>query len=509
MSKIKNNNSSSESGISKEIKSIGQKSGIYMVGQVLSRAIGFVMIPVYTRYISPTNYGAMELIEILASSLGIIVAINIGESMARFYYGEKEQCVRNKVVSTAYIGFTIVGIPIVLVGLALTPFLGEVVSEKIEYEYILQIAFITTWFSVLCDIGFSYLRMLYKAKLFVIVTLMQLFIALSLNIYLIVFLGLDILGIFYATLISQSLAGIVLALGILRNTKVIFSFEIFKGMIKYGLPLVPSRIAILLGFVSNRFFLRWSNVTDPVHALAQVGLFSLGHKFGLIINRFVTVPFNSYWNPRRMELLLSDDTESRRTVARVCTYATLVTIYAALLLSVGIKSVIEIMASPAYLEAYIVVPFVALAYVALGIETHFSAGIYYSKQTKSLTYIGILGLSVVLIWNYIFVPKYGLIGAATSNLAGFIVRTILIYKVSQRMCWIPYEIGRIGVIFIMSIMLFLLSQLIEHSSPYITFLLRTSIAMLLPFALFLVGFYTKGELEYFASILQRRLSFIR
>jgi O-antigen/teichoic acid export membrane protein len=500
-----NKNKEFESGISKEVKSIGRKSGVYLVGQVLSKVVGFVMIPVYTHYISPTNYGAMEMIEILASCLAVIVAINFGESMARFYYAQKDQNERNMVVSTAYIGMAVLGIPIVLISLLFTPILGNIISDDPIYHYILKIAFISIWFAVICDIGFSYLRMIYKAKLFVTVVLSQLFIALFLNIYLVVFLKMDILGIFYSTLISQGLAGTVLAVGILRNTRLNFSIKYFLEFIKYGLPIVPSRIAMMLGFVSNRFFLRWANAADPTYALAQVGLYSLGNKFGVVVNRFVTAPFNSYWNPRRMEMILSEEPEARRTVARVCTYATLGTVYAALFISAGIESVIEIVADPSYHDAYLVVPFVTLAYIALSLETHFVTGIHYSKQTKWLTYIGILGLGIVLLWNYIFVPRFGLIGAATSNLAGFVVRLLFIYRVSQRLYRIPYELGRIGLILLISFIVYFITQKVSFESPYLTFLARMIIVSPFPFIFLLLRFYTDGERRFAWEFVQKKL----
>lgn len=503
------NSNNTESGISKEVKSIGRKSGVYLIGQVLSKAIGFVMIPVYTHYITPTNYGVMEMIEVIASCLALMVAINVGESMARFYYAEKDQSERDKVVSTAFIGLALYGIPIALIAVFSTPFLGEVISDDPKYHFILQIAFITTWFAVLSEVGFSYLRMIYKAKLFVTVVIFQLFLALFLNIYFIVFLGLDILGIFYSTLISQGLAGIILAIGILKKTHLHFSFRLFQEIVAYGLPIVPSRVALILGFASNRFFLRWSNTSDPAIALAQVGLLSLGHKFGVVINRFVTSPFNAYWDPRRMELLLNEEPEAARTVARVCTYATMGTIFAALFVSAGIESVIDIIASPEYHDAYIVVPFIALAYIALGIETHFVAGLHYSKKTKPLTYIGIVGLAVVLLWNYIFIPKYGLLGAATSNLAGFVVRIVIIYIVSQRLFFIPYELSRIAVLFLIAFLLFYISQLVSFDSPYLTFFARSGIVALYPLVLFILRFYTLGEVKFMQHVLRRSLSAVK
>lgn len=497
------NKATTDSELKKEVLSIGKNSMIYMVGQALSRAVGFFMIPVYTHYIAPANYGAMEIIEILSSILLLTISVGASDGMSRFYYSEKDYDKRNAVVSTVIIGFALIAIPIVALFWFSADVISSFVLEDQSYSYILQLSFVICWFGMLCDVGYSYLRMLYRAKLFVTLTTIQLILALSLNIWFVVFQKLNILGIFYSTLISQAIVGCMLAFWVLRTVGICFSKTLLFEIIKYGMPIVPSRIGLMLGFVSNRFFLRWLGAADPSTALVQVGLFSLGHKFGVIVNRFITTPLNSFWAPRRMELLLDSKLDSRETVARVCTYATLLSIFAGLLLSASIASIIEIMADPSYKGAHIVVPFVVLSYVALGLESHFMTGILYCKKTKVTVYITLLSLLVIVAWNIAFIPRYGLIGAATSNLAGYFVRLWLVYMTSQRLYPIPYELGRLATIFIVAIALYFISQLVSLDSPYINTVYRTAIVATFPLLLMMIGFFYSGERQFIIKAIRR------
>jgi len=486
-----------------EVLSIGKHSSVYFIGQALSRAVGFFMIPIYTRFIAPTNYGAMEIIEILAGIVSMIITMGVADGMSRFYYAEKDQTKRNQIVSTIIIGFGGLGIPIVSFFLMFSGYISVGVLDGIEYRYYLQIAIATVWFGMLCEIGYTFMMMMYMAKQFVIVTSVQLVMALSLNIWFVVFLKLNILGIFYSTLITEALTGIFLSVAIVKKVGLKFSKATLLRLMKFGLPLVPGRVGFMLGFVSNRFFLRWFTSPDPAIAFAQVGLFSLGHKFGVVINRFVNAPFNSFWGPRRLELALSDAPDSKEIISKVCTYATLCSIYASLLLSSGIENLIEIIADPAYNGAHQVVPLIAVAYVALGLETHFSTGLLYKKKTIWSTYTSVISFCVILLWNYIFVPKYGLLGAATANLVGFTVRCVIIYSVSQRFYPIPFELKRIGTIFAMSCVLYLLSRAIRLSSPYTTFVARVGLASLFPFTLCVIRFYSNSEMEFAGQVLQK------
>lgn len=491
------------SAIRVEIVSIGKHSSVYFIGQALSRAIGFFMIPIYTKFIAPTNYGGMEMIEILTSCIAMFISMNIADTMPRFYYAEKEECARNQVVSTTILGFSLIGLPIMFLFLWFSEYLSVIILDVPQYKFYLQISVLTVWFSMLCEIIYTYLRMQYMAKTFVAMNIVQLVLALSLNIYFIVFKRLDILGVFYSTLITQSLTALLLTIWVLRKTNISMSISLLYRLIVFGIPVVPSRIGSMLGFVSNRFFLRWLGAADPMVALTQVGLFSLGHKFGVIVNRFINVPFNSFWGPRRLELLISNEPEAKETIARICTYATLGSVYFTVVLSSGIESLIEIMADPSYRGSHLVVPYVALAYTALGLETHFSTGILYQRKTVWLTYISILALVIALAWNYVFIPRYGIYGAATSNLAGFIVRCGLTYVVSRRLYPIPFEIKRIATLFVTAFILYIISQTINLSTPYLTLIGRTGFVALFPFVLFLVGFYTKGELEFVGGGLKK------
>ena len=224
------------SALKQEVISVGKKSIVYVLGAALSRAVGFFMIPVYTRFIVPGNYGAMELIVILSSIVAMIISMGVTDSMSRYYYAEKDPQKRNEVVSTIVIAFGVLAIPIVIIFMSLAGMLSFVVMDEPKYRFCLQIAIAAAWFGMLCEISFAYLRMLYMAKTFVLVTTAQLILALSLNIWFVVFLRLDILGIFYSTLITEGFRKRVFEVN--NNKEIVWEYapktpDEFKNMSAY------------------------------------------------------------------------------------------------------------------------------------------------------------------------------------------------------------------------------------------------------------------------------------
>lgn len=476
-----------------EVKAVGKHSLIYVVGTALSRAVGFIMLPVYTHYIAPDSYGGMELIEIISAAVALLIAMGVSDSMPRFYYEENELKKKNEVVSTIIIGLGLLGIPIVVVLLFLAGPLSILIIGSLKYRLIIQLSFITAWFGLFYEICTSYCRMKYMAKLFVSITTVQLIIALSLNILFVVYYQLDIFGIFYSIIISRGIVSTVVLLIILKKIGVQFSKKRLAKMIKFGFPLVPSRIGLMLGFISNRFFLRWMGSPDPAVALFEIGLFSLGHKFGVIVNRFVNTPFYSFWGPRRIELLVNENDDSKIIVTRICTYAITGSLFMALLLSLNIDSIISIIVDSRYKDAGIIVPYIALSYVFLALDTHFATGIIIQKKTKLTFYITLCSLAVIIICNYIFIPLFSITGAAISTLAGFFIRMLLTYFTSQRLFYMPFEIKRLSMVFALAIVTYIISRKVNCDSIYLSFLINNCFGLLFIVLLIICGFFRKDE----------------
>ncbi|HTY60839.1 MAG TPA: polysaccharide biosynthesis C-terminal domain-containing protein [Acidobacteriota bacterium] len=505
-----------EDSIREELGSMGRHSSIYFISAAMSRAVGFLMIPIYTHYLAPKSYGGMEMIEILSSAIAIFVAMGVVEALPRSYYEMKEQADKDRVVSTALLGLSVIGIPLVFSFLAVSGPISAAILADGGVKRCLQLAILSAWSYTISETISTYLRMTYQSRLFLVVSGITLIIAVLLNILFIVFLGYDILGFFLSQLITQGLMGLVLAVIILRRIGCHFSMKVLRRMVAFGFPLVFPQIALLLGFSSNRFFLRWNSGFTPAEALTLVGLFALGHKFGVLVNRFVNGPLNSFWSPRRLELIVRDSRGDREVVGRIATYAAMLSIFFSLILANSAESLIALFSDTQYQNAHIVVPLVAIAYVFLGLETHFKAGLLQKRKTSRDAMLSVVALAVILLWNYLLIPRFGLIAAAASNAAGFCVRLVIIYYISQKLFRIPFEIRRIFSMLVLALILYLFGQTIRLNSQYLTLIIRGAIAMLFPFILFAFNFYRPEEIRWgregitrIFSLMRQRLSFVR
>lgn len=492
-----------EKSLRGEVKSVGRHSLIYMLGPAFSNVVGFLLIPIYTRFIDRSEYGVMSLVDVVMTMAMMILSLGVADGMTRFYYATKDESERRSLVSTALLGPAMLTLPLILLAILGADRFRPLLGIDSTYLSYLRLALLTAWFSMLAEIGFAYLRMCYLATIFVAITIIQIIAALSLNLWFVVGFQWSIWGILYSTFLVQASLGVTLTAIILARTAARPRLDYLRKLLGFGIHLVPSTVALQLSNYLNPLMIRWMLAGDPVTVLAQVGLFSAGQKMGVVVNRFVTVPFNAFWRPRRMELALQDTDEVRRILARMCTYATLVTCQIALLLSVAADDILQILVAPSYWEAHRVVPWIAASYVVLGLEHHFATGMHYAGRTRWATLIGLVALGALVVSNVVVIPRFGMVAAAASTLLSVTLRSSLFLWVSQRLYAIPFELTRLATLGVVAVALFAVARWIDVPQLEWRLLVRLACACLLVPSLAVVGFFSRDELAGLRSFIIR------
>ena len=188
---------------SKELSFLFKHSTIYGVGTVLGQLVGFIMLPIYTRYLTPKDYGVFHLIEISTFMLGMVITTGIAQTLSRFYYDHEEEHKRNKTVSTMYITYFLIALIVSQFLFLSAPILSTKVLDSPVYTYYFYISILSFILGGLLDIGLVYLRVIHKSIFFTFISVSRLVMLLSLNIYFIVFKELGVLGILYSVLITR------------------------------------------------------------------------------------------------------------------------------------------------------------------------------------------------------------------------------------------------------------------------------------------------------------------
>jgi O-antigen/teichoic acid export membrane protein len=406
------------------------ESALYFAGNIIRRVIGFVMIPLYTRYLTPSDYGIIELVELFIAistiTFGILAA---SDAMVRIYHDQKDEANRRQVIFTAIA--IVAGASIVLAAVAAfaAPWLSTLVFGDASQANLIRAAFAAMLFSNVVEIGLVYQRLLHRAVFFVVFSSVQTVFSLALNIYFIAFAGLGVNAFVAGKLISSVVACCILMPIIIGRGPVSLSAQAAKQLTAFGGPLILTSASFFVIHFADRFFLQASA------GLHDVGIYALAYRFAFLITFLVGEPFGSVWN---VSLYARTAVSGwKEEFSRVARYLLLGLFVACIGLTLYIDEVLALVAEPAYASAALVVPALALAYVFREIGDFFRGVMFINKRVAQFSRITVGCAVLNLILNTVLISRYQTQGAAWATLLTWLFYMGACWYMGQREHSIP------------------------------------------------------------------------
>ena len=470
-----------------ELRKLLKHTTIYGAGNVLGKLVGFFMIPFYTHYFTPSDYGTLELLDLSLTLSTLVLMMWLNASVVRQYNDFKDIEDRHQAVSTVLLFAFSIGLIVAGCGIWLSRPLSALILNTPDLHFFVSLealSFLVSSVNVVC---LSYLRARQQSSLVVGTSLATLVISLVLNIYFVAFRHSGVVGVLYSGLISGTLVTTVLAIQTIRNVRLSFSYSKLVGIVAFGAPLiVTSATAFIVNF-SDRFFLRHFST------LSTVGVYALGYKFGFMLSLVVIQPFDMIWQARIYDIAKQE--KSGAMFSKLFEYYCFVLVLAALGLSIGIKELLSVISSAEFRDAYKVVPVVALAYIFQGTNRFFLAGTYIAKKTMNLAPVGVACAAANIGLNLFLIPRYGMLGAAWATAFSFFLMSLMSFVVSQRVYRIPYVFTRAVTAIGFAVCLYLASGWLTVSTFAGQVALKVVLFGAFPVVLYLLGFFSKGEVE--------------
>lgn len=424
-----------------ELSKLLRHAAVYGVGRILSKGISLFLLPFYTYYLTPVDYGVMEILSLVIMLGGMLVGFGISSGLMRHYYATEDEQERRELVGTAVV-FSIFSAALMAAPAFL--FAGSVSRALLgaaNYAFLIKLAAMQFFFSLSADIGWVYLRAKKRSTLYVTLTQVFLGVSLGLTVYLVAVKKMGLTGVFWGNAIAAAVLWVVLIGITVRDAGLHFSRKDLQEMLRFGSPMVLTWIAAYVLNYSDRFFLqRFSDLTT-------VGLYSLAYKFGFMVSMLGVQPFLLIWEAQAYEIAKRED--AKEVFARIFTYWSTILIVGGFLLSLFVREIFAVMVSQKFGASYLMVAPIAIAYVIQGMGVYFEAGLLIEKKSKVVASIGVictlfcLGIEMVLIYYW---KSWG---ACVSTIFSFIVFGIVTYRFSQRVYPIHCDfkaVGKIGLI---------------------------------------------------------------
>jgi len=393
---------------------IASHTSIYMFGDILRRGVSLIMLPIYTRYLTPADYGVVELLSMLLDFAAIIFSARAAAAVFRFYCTAESAVQKKGIISSAILLSAIMsGIGSLAVIIFSGP-LAIAVFSDIGYKNFISLFAITLFLNPLIEIPLIHIRAQQKPWLFLLFSVMKLALQLALNIYLVVVLELHVEGVIYSAVISGVIMAIVLTGYSLSMTGFYPTTVFIRSLFSFSLPLKIAALGSFYMTFGDRYIL--NIYTD----LTQVGIYSLGYKFGFVLLMLTWDPFQKMWDAEKYEIFKKDN--ARHIYQKIFLYTSSSLIFVGLCISLFTKDLLQIMADPSFMDAYKIVPIIIVAYIFQAWTKYCNMGILLEKKTMQIAYGEMAGVIVITVAYFTLIPLYGIYGAAWSTVVGFAAR---------------------------------------------------------------------------------------
>jgi len=421
-----------------KIRSLFKSTAIYGAGDLFNKVVGFLLIPLYTSYLTPQEYGVYNMLFLYSALAGIVVLLGTNVAFFRFFvnFGETE---RKKVFSSILFFITITSAIFLLATYILRDPLASLLLGDSSLSHLIILMSLAT-------VAGAYLTILLvvdmakkNAKAFIIYNGIKMLTNIALNVVFVIYLSLGVAGTMYAFLLSNLLTSLVVIPRRRSYLSFEFSWEKIGKILSYGLPIVPTLLAIFVFNMSDKLLIKL------FLGLEDVGIYSLGYKLGSLVFLVVNA-FQYAWTPFMYEAGTSE--KAKEMYSRISRIYLSLGLLGALVLNLFTSEAFHLFVGEEYLRAeWIVLP-ISLAFILDGMAMIFQVGIYLKDRTKYMPLIALSAGITNILLNIILIPTTGLAGAVCATVASYFVYMIVSLVVSNRFLYVRYPWGRFALYFI-------------------------------------------------------------
>jgi O-antigen/teichoic acid export membrane protein len=432
-------------------------STIYAIGNVSRQLVGFLMLPLYTHYLTPADYGVVGLLTFALAVLEPFFGARLGDAMLKFYYEATEDLQRRTVISTT---LTITGVVSTLVAtiacLSRSP-ASELIFGTAKYALpvgLFSYVFLT---QAIEYYGLTFIRIQQRPTLFITVNLTKLFVQLALNIWLIVYLKLGVTGVALSGIVSSALWAGGLAIYTIYFNGLKCDLHIARRMIAFSWPLWLSSLASLYIFSANRYYIRIFGSMD------QVGYYELAARFAAILGLLVWQPFGQFWETERFRHWKKP--EAPVIFGSVFEFCSTLLVLGALGISIFSAPVIEFMSAPAFHKATLLVPWLAFSWVFgyLGLFASFSFLV--TEKTGFITRNSYITVAIITALNLLLIPKFGYIGAGIAQFIALLSAFLLMRHASVPHFDMRMRLGPLATMMALCVVAYIAANRVVHLAP--------------------------------------------
>lgn len=421
--------------VSTSFRQLARDVAVYGLGDVLLRATAIITMPIYTRIFSVDDYGILSLVLTLSGLLGAILILGGDSAYARFFFETSDVEQRQRITSSWFGFLALWAIAVALLCLPLAGFLSRWSFGDAAQAPLFVLALMACPITLINTLCGQVLRNQFQARLFSILNVVTTLLSIGLSLFAVVRLQWGLAGVLAGALAAAAImlpVRLWTARGMLRP---VFSFDIVRSMLAFGVPLVPASLGVWVFMSSDRIIL------GKLSTLDQLGLFAVATSVASLLV-LVNGAIGQAWTPHAFQVYENQPEEARVFYGQVLTYL----LIGFGILTVGITAfasvLLRVLAAPAFAPAAIAVGPLALGVMANASVHVTAAGISLTKKTKYLAMASWGAALVNIVLNLLLVPRWGMLGSSWAMATTYLALTLAYFLIGQRLWPVVYETRR-------------------------------------------------------------------
>lgn len=475
-----------------------KNSAIYTVVTLLQRSAGFLLLPVYTFFLTPDDYGHLSVILSVSNFISIVILLAIPYATARFNFkvtgdDEKMRALWGNNLLLVLLSTFLIGTVLLL----FHRYLLDPFTKGIPFYPLLFINLLTTMLGPLYVFYQSYLQTGQNGKRYGVNLAMNFTINTVLIILFVAGFRMGVKGVLLANLVSALLFAVYVMIAFLPRLKLRFSKDQTKETLRFSLPLIPHSLSFWTVGMMDRMFLLNSR------GAAETGIYSVGNQVGATMN-VITSSINQAYSPWFYDLI-RDPQRNVPVVVKTANIICAVYCLAALAISFFSKEIIQLLAGQQYTESWKIIPLTAFACVLMGYYHFFANVVLLEEKTKHIAMVSITSAVCSVLLNIWAVPAFGAFGAAVSMFVAYLLTSLLALLLSRKFRKdIRFSYASMYAIFLLTFLASLLAYCGDGMQPMLFLLIK---AIVLFF--FIVAFFLQHKNDISMFALQMKAKFLK
>lgn len=399
---------------------------LYTVGEVVPRIISFLMMPIFTRFLSPADYGILSYTNSVISFIYIFCTLSLNSYVLRFYFECKDENEQQKMIGNIFCFIALVNIFVLVLLNLFGPKIIDITNISVPWKPYFRLAVFNNFLESFSIIPMVYYRVKQNAKTFVCISLTRCVLQYVITFVMLAVCGFGLMSQYYGRIVVLLPFAIIYFSIILKHGKINLDLKQIKSALKFSLPLLPGAISYLALTSIDRIIL------ERYVSLEIIGIYNIAYTIAMAMNMII----QSFYKAIEPNVFQKYSDDSNQTsflfyMTKMNNIYNFALYVGALALAVFSEEALMIVASEKFYKAASYVPFVLVGVIFSGRNLLMGCVLTAEKRSVISGISTMLGAMISLVLNLLLIPKVGVIAAPIALSISYLFMNIFLKIVTR------------------------------------------------------------------------------